>query len=327
VPSEWPGTDNWRQPLTTFFLLTGAGFTRNWGGPLVGEVFQQLLAAPEVSATAKKLLWAAEDHGGYEEVLEKLQGSKDIQDVADLQPLLSGLLSMFTHLRDDQRSLFLDFSNDLERTITVFLSKFEAIFTLNQDVFLETHYTPQLGVWDGWALPGTKTLGSIDEKPQLRAPADYFENAGSRIQPYYKLHGSMHFHTSADGNGTPLMIAGGNKLTAINQQGLLRWYFDRFKDYLARPDARLMVIGYSFSDEHINAALEQATHNGLKLYVIDPRGTKVLDKRDWGASIVRLKDDQQEALEAAVIGASKRPLSESFGPDVVEWSNIMRFFK
>jgi hypothetical protein len=40
---------------------------------------------------------------------------------------------------------------------------------------------------------------------------------------------------------------------------------------LMRPSARLMAIGYSFSDAHINDAIMDAIKQGdLKIFLIDP---------------------------------------------------------
>jgi hypothetical protein len=54
-----------------------------------------------------------------------------------------------------------------------------------------------------------------------------------------------------------------------------RWQAQVFSEYLAEPDARLMIIGYGFRDEHINAALTQAIDKGLKIFVVDQLGADV----------------------------------------------------
>ena len=87
-----------------------------------------------------------------------------------------------------------------------------------------------------------------------------------------------------------------------------------------------MVIGYSFSDTHINAAIVEAVDRGsLRLFIIDEKGIDVIDKRDPLLRI-RLPDAFVGKLGPHIIGASRRPLSSTFGNDVVEHNKIMRFF-
>ena len=53
-----------------------------------------------------------------------------------------------------------------------------------------------------------------------------------------------------------MLVMGGNKAVNINQYPLLRWYSQKFSEYLGRPQARLMVIS-SFGDAHINKRRSQ----------------------------------------------------------------------
>jgi hypothetical protein len=45
---------------------------------------------------------------------------------------------------------------------------------------------------------------------------------------------------------------GRNKVGLIRSNAILRWNYERFEEYLGRPDTRLMAIGYGFADDHIN---------------------------------------------------------------------------
>ncbi len=59
-----------------YHLLTGAGFTRNWGGWLADEAFEYLLGAPEVDKYLRDVLWQAKLHGeGFEGALSVVQGA------------------------------------------------------------------------------------------------------------------------------------------------------------------------------------------------------------------------------------------------------------
>jgi hypothetical protein len=66
-----------------------------------------------------------------------------------------------------------------------------------------------------------------------------------RLQPYFKLHGSMNWRNPSGGH---LLVMGGNKPTTIQRHPILMWYAQKFVEQLSMPGARLMVIGYGFRD-------------------------------------------------------------------------------
>jgi hypothetical protein len=106
----------------------------------------------------------------------------------------------------------------------------------------------------------------------------------------------------------------------------LSWYHRQFREYLSRPSARLMIIGYSFGDPHINGAIATAVDQGtLRRFIIDPLGVDVVDKRNPRLAL-RIPEAYVEKLAPRIIGASRRPLSSTFGNDNVEHSRVMRFF-
>src|SRR5260370_13898779 len=80
------------------------------------------------------------------------------------------------------------------------------------------------------------------------------------MQPYFKLHGSSNWFDTI--NGRDVMVLGGNKSATIEGHPILKWNHEQFKAYLSRPDTRLMVIGYSFGDAHINHAIDEAAKLG-----------------------------------------------------------------
>ena len=60
--------------MTTHILLTGAGFSRNWGGWLASEAFEYLLGCTEIDEETRRLLW--ESGGGFEDTLADLANAK-----------------------------------------------------------------------------------------------------------------------------------------------------------------------------------------------------------------------------------------------------------
>jgi hypothetical protein len=132
-----------------------------------------------------------------------------------------------------------------------------------------------------------------------------------------------------------MLVMGGNKAYSIAQHPILMWNHEQFRAYLSKPETRLMVIGYSFRDEHINNAIGEAADRGtLRLFIIDPLGVDVLytDQhiRLWKSSTVfewyEVPGKLLPLFQDHVIGASRRLLSQIFGGDMVEHGKVMRFF-
>jgi hypothetical protein len=316
----------------THILLTGAGFSRNWGGWLASEAFEYLLGCTEIDQETRNLLWRSKERGGgFEDTLADLANAIDAQGKKRYDDLTAALVGMFNAMTQGFMQRQLDFlQGDVRRTVRQFLVQFDAIFTLNQDTLLEQHYLDQVvsEKWNGVIIPGVKSLGSATTVPiqlvriaRQQPDADNFK-LPPRIQPYIKLHGSCNWNDGT--SGTRILIMGGQKAISIDQFPILTWYHQLFREHLLRPDARLMVIGYSFSDVHINKAIGDGVERGLKLFIIDPCGVDVLDKRPKVP--LRSRDEYMDKLTPNIIGASRRPLTSIFFDDVVEHGRVMKFF-
>jgi hypothetical protein len=229
----------------------------------------------------------------------------------------------------DAMNVAYDSEFEFHPRVVDFLSHFEAIFTLNQDMLLERLYTRMLfqnvnadARWRGAVLPGMRTTRKIRQSggvefwseydwepvPENERPAS--EDSG--LQPIFKLHGSSQWYaTSAV---SPILIIGGDKARSLRQFDILRWYSELFSDWLSRG-VRLLVIGYSFRDPHINEALIRAAERGLELFVVDPSGPAAGE----GSPQIRA------LFRRALIGASRRPLIETLLRDRAEASKISRF--
>ena len=60
----------------THILLTGAGFTRNWGGWLANEAFEYLLGVPQLDQYLRDILWSEKLKGeGFEGALSIVQAT------------------------------------------------------------------------------------------------------------------------------------------------------------------------------------------------------------------------------------------------------------
>jgi hypothetical protein len=211
--------------------------------------------------------------------------------------------------------------------------RFDAIFTLNQDTLLEQKYIPFVGgpKWGRAHLPGVKYLGnpqftgSIHDRIAIMEPNPSEFRLSPGVQPYIKLHGSTNWNDGTSGGR--ILIMGGRKAVSIHQFSILSWYQQVFRDMLMRAGARLMVIGYSFGDVHINDAIMDAIkQSDLKVFLIDPSGDQILDKRDPHATIPDHPGPLVETIPARLIGISRRPIESTFNDDTVEHGNLIKFF-
>jgi hypothetical protein len=317
--------------MANHILLLGAGFSRNWGGWLASEAFEYLLGCPQVDDSLRSLLLQHKDKG-FEAALEVLQaaGASD----ARLSKLEAALREMFEAMNRAFQSTKFNFRDEVRSTVTFFLQRFDIIFTLNQDCLLEIHYfndglfSEARGRWKGFVVPGMHRVGD----PNWSNPAfTKWKPSGEPLaippdrQPYIKLHGSSEWESGTTNN----LIMGGNKSAAIRQHPILAWGMQQFEERLSRPQTRLMVIGYSFHDDHINAVLMDAVAKAkTTLFIVDPQGMDVLNVNHSTPSSLTISatSPMANALWPSVRGCSRRPLSSTFGSDRAEHANLMRFF-
>jgi len=156
------------------------------------------------------------------------------------------------------------------------------IFTLNQDLFLERHFSTDLcdisipGLRrDDWfqahysrpfEIEPAVDLLKNDKVEELKSR--FWSGKGSRLV-YLKLHGSVGWRAA---DGSELLIVGTTKSSAIEKEPLLRWYSCLFKEVLHAGDRNLLVIGYGFRDPHINAVIADGIkEHKLHLYIVTPQ--------------------------------------------------------
>ena len=235
-------------------LLTGAGFSRNWGGWLASEAFEYLLGCDGLHPRVRTMLWNHKDKGGFEGVYQSLKdGATNPTDSDVFQNFHMMVTGMF-------HTMGYGFQHaNLGTNILNFLASFDAVFTLNQDTLLELKYPGDeeirersQGKFLGWECPGIR--GASDN--EFMPPGFYTAQAGPfdltpRKQPYIKLHGSSNW--AQQGAPGLMLIIGGNKAAEIEKQPLLKWYHEKFQELLS--GSQVVIIGYSFNDEHINQRL------------------------------------------------------------------------
>ncbi len=319
-----------------YILLLGAGFSRNWGGWLADEAFEYLIGAPGIDENCRRLLWQHKRQG-FEKALSVLQADGG----PSLRLMEDAIRSMFI---DMNKRYFagpdFEFSNDRANSVSVFLARFDAIFTLNQDLLLELGYCqvqPRQAIntrcnWTAIEFPGM--IPRVQPAPMTPVPRWAGEQCpatnmtavptNAQTQPIYKLHGSSNW---VDESGERLLVMGGDKTDTIKGSKILSLYKDEFEKQLRLPETRLMIIGYGFHDNHINLALEEAAQKGgLQSFIIDPAGADAPDETRGRDNLIRAKGAQKK-IQETLIGASRRSLAHTFGGDMIELAKVLRFFQ
>jgi hypothetical protein len=233
----------------TNILLTGAGFSRNWGGMLAKDVFSHLLGDQDLDADTRALLHRAHSSGGtFEDVLAALQGATDPAGKKRYEALIASLVGLFNEMGQafiQRNELEFKTPADTRYWLRGFLQRFQYICTTNQDTLMESLYIPLVGGQPvGRAhIPGMKysnpaaRQGHVyDHIAQMEPnPTDFTLNGN--VQFYIKMHGSCNWVES--NSGGRILIMGGQKTVSIGRFPILTFYHKQFRALVTRPAAKL----------------------------------------------------------------------------------------
>jgi len=273
-------------------LLTGAGFTKPFGGFLADEMWAVILNQPEIRQypdLRKRMLKELNYETLYDEVLASdnyTTGGKE--KPAFRKAIRNAYQRMHQNIcQDDVRH-----RNSASGACRSFVARFAGsggergfFFTLNHDLFMERFYLNKK-VESQVRIPGLRPrpkwfnghLGSrLEQDDYVRLPPremveqekERFWVRSSEHFVFIKLHGSYGWVTRRD--GTDCMAIGHAKTEIIKHEPLLQWYLSLFEEVLRSRERNLVVIGYGFRDEHINNVIADAVRNqGLRLHVVSP---------------------------------------------------------
>lgn len=263
--------------VNKFVLLTGAGFTHNFGGFLAKDIepliFNNIKNYPRIKEIMHNNFFY---ESIYHEVIEGdfTEDEKNFltNAIRDAYKKLDERILAYEKLANDQPV-------DIPK-VNQFIERFAGhhkrkgfFFTLNQDLFIERYYNS--------LNYGFATLG-VPKKPIHRRPLeinDYIQLPSTvetiqnnRISDadffYVKMHGSYNWKSH---DGCDKMVIGRDKKTQIEKEPILYYYLDCFEEILLIPNIKLFVIGYGFRDEHINEVIANSIEKtNLELYVMNP---------------------------------------------------------
>ena len=260
--------------------LIGAGFSKAFGGFLASEFAELLLCQPafrEQPFLRQELVRT----GDFEVVLHMVRGGMPNLYAQVLRDLDQVFRKHEQSLGGDNVSKRLSAIDGIEsflyHTLIMALLRdpLSRAFTLNQDALLERssgfesphgplYFCIPHGMHDGVEWP-RETL-----EPDQFWRADY-ANAGTGWHPdgefrpgrarvakeaghfhVVKLHGSWTWRRA--NSGLPVLVVGQDKRIDLEEQFFSRM-MSMFRGRVREPGNRLIVVGYSFRDEHINEAI------------------------------------------------------------------------
>lgn len=272
-------------------LLTGAGFTKNFGGFLAsemwGRIYNRLSEHPQLQEDMRQ-------SKNFEDFYRQVRDSNGPAEIP--RALGLAIFDSYTELDEVLRGWRGDPSSGVSHdALSRFLYRFAGdstessfVFTLNQDLFIERHYSNQFD--KPLRHPGVRTVGpvfSLHHRSRCIDPLDYLipelgaEGSELGREFYYvKLHGSYGLHERGEDPDLPGMLIGGQKAQDIERSALLSWYQDLFRQVLRAGETRILVAGYGFGDEHINHELSSAVDEaGLEIHILDPTDPHTLIAR------------------------------------------------
>ena len=276
--------------INRHILLTGAGFTHNFGTPVADEMWSTIFNDEQIQAE-HKIKNLMKSKCNYEEIYNIImEGSytknekKAFKNTVNsaYENIDSIIFDFFTrrdkyNIRHDIRTMIGLFSDQKKKSF---------FFTLNQDLFIERFYFSNSNeIWMKPIIPGINNKSNwfskdfskplkrsdycpVPDKVELNDNPDSLD--GNFF--YVKLHGSCNW---TDSNGERLILTGSNKTKKIQDESLLAHYLEIFEGVLFQPERRLLIIGYGFGDEHINKIIANAINDhGLELFIISPKSPK-----------------------------------------------------
>lgn len=277
-------------------MLTGAGFSKDFGGLLAREIRDELLNQSLVVRdnglygllTGKM---TGNPDGNYELALSRLESKTGRELKREL--FLKGLLTVFSEMDLSMISRLGVNKSTYSMTLTNALHFIHSwltadgacgdghyFFTLNQDVLVERywslplkHHADYFGIRQiGNPIGATKSLfHERISRPvmdlEMKIEQDLGEVFASRLY-YVKLHGSMNWMKN---DGSRVMISGANKEGKISTEPLLAGLWNCFESQCSKEGVKILCIGYGFGDSHVNNVLSEAlAKKNAELVIVSP---------------------------------------------------------
>jgi len=277
-------------------LLTGSGFTKNFGGYLGEEMWAQIFNRPRIQKNPKLRCLLLDGNYDYESIYSQVLSDSDYTE-NDREDFTIALSEAYKKLDDIVRGAtpfrtepHIGLCSLQEQLLDKFIGENNErgfVFTLNQDLFIERNQSsPRIFVCPGvnyrdqlHISPRRESelrMEDVIQLPSCISDADKETFLQSSFSFFIKLHGSFNWRGP---DGKSLTITGLDKIKDIRTVPLLSWYFSLFEQVLRDGEKRLLIIGYGFRDAHINNVIGNAIlDGGLKIFIVDPQPMSKIEK-------------------------------------------------
>lgn len=303
-------------------IFTGAGFTANFGGFVAKEMWSKIFNNPKLN-NAPKIKQELKDSFDFEKIYSRILQNALAFKEEEVKAFEKALNEAYEVMDNDiKQPNWFDRAGIYPQDFTKFLSFFTdyeannvgSYFTLNQDLFPERHFN--------WTPLGFHQVlyKNNETAPEMMLPDDNDINR-FRLECkdkflYVKLHGSTNWISD---KGDNIKVIGINKKETIEKISLLNWYFDIFKAAIYRQNVKLLIIGYSFQDEHINDCLLTAIRDyQLKLYVVTPTSPDdfhfSMNFKYPRTAMMNEQDERKKVIWDAIEGYFPYKVSDIFAP-------------
>jgi hypothetical protein len=202
-------------------LLTGAGFSKPFGGYLSSQMWALILCQPQVRGS-DRLRKAMLRDTNFEQVYQEVIASREYGD-EEKREFTEAIWKAYKQM-DDEMS---DHDNGLRahaavsRIVFRFANREHSepglVFTLNQDLLIERFHTPDLRLLQPGA-PSHQSDAQSVPLPDIAAVAQAaktYRQAGSSAINYFKLHGSFNWLRH---DGSRALAIGTNKGKLLSEE-------------------------------------------------------------------------------------------------------------
>jgi len=278
-------------------LLTGAGSSIECGGPSMPGLWKITSKDSNITQNWEDLLNASgykpkKGKENLEELLSNLQAithayeiNKEGKDFSEIiKKIENKILEECEKVKIDEKSSHVRFLMRILRGRSISTPRLK-VFTLNYDTAFEQASTKIEAVLiDGFSFSSEKTFKStefdLDIVQRERSRIHNEENFYKKVFQLYKIHGSVNWRfdsikkeiTKDNGKGNRVLIYPNSSKFERSFEMPFFEMISRLQAVLRSENTTLLIVGYSFGDEHINRIIEESINNNLNLevFIIKP---------------------------------------------------------
>lgn len=294
----------------TLIVLAGSGTSRGLAqkdakaeeAPSMADLWTAVADLEEFAAVKEKLDGKLIDSKNLEHVLSDAQARRALNpDDGDLKKFVTAAEGIVL-----DRCSFVTEGTDVG-SHEIFLRKVARrstrlqrtqLFTTNYDLAFETAARrTRFNVIDGFGYAGRDFDGGSFDLDYVRRRLNEPLALEPSVFHLLKLHGSVDWNAEGDTvrkvserPRSPVLIYPSAAKYQLSYQQPYLEFMSRFQIALRQPDVGLIVAGYGFNDDHLNAPIEAAIRSnvGLRAVVVTPgaRADDRADSIDWVEDLI-----------------------------------------